>query len=468
MIEVSFFQVLLAQLRTLFILLTRPIVQRQLVAIFVIAVLAWLLSQIILKKIHPRLIAFINRRLPEERRGLLYRLIPAIKHLYFPLIGLLLIPVVSALFSRWQLTNGLIQLSANFFGIVLIYRVLLVLVYSFTTERRARFYRSRIIIPIFIWVPVLYVLDRLFALRSLLSFEILQFLGIQITLGQVALAIFWLYVFYTLAWATEAGLRQVVMPRLPADTGVINTVTTVSRYTIIVIGILVVFKALGVDLTSLALIGTGLSVGIGFGLQQIIANFISGIVLLFEQSLRPGDVIEVNNQLGTVEKLNIRSTIIRTNDNVEIIVPNETFLTSQLTTFTKTNPLVRVSVPVGVSYDSDPKQVRDILISTAVNHGLVRKDPAPFVFFEGFGESSIDFTLVIWMDEPARRRRVRSDLYYMIWDALAKYNIEIPFPQRDLNFRGGWEEFVQTMARRSETAVSPADQEPDLPVNSES
>lgn len=133
---------------------------------------------------------------------------------------------------------------------------------------------------------------------------------------------------------------------------------------------MVVFGTLGVNLTSLALIGTGLSVGIGFGLQQIIANFISGIVLLFEQSLRPGDVVEVNNQVGTVEKLNIRSTIIRTNDNVEIIVPNETFLTSQLTTYTKSDPLVRVSVPVGVGYDSNPKQVQQILMDTAVSHPL--------------------------------------------------------------------------------------------------
>ncbi|MCB8988916.1 MAG: mechanosensitive ion channel [Ardenticatenaceae bacterium] len=381
------------------------------------------------------------------------------------MIALVLIQLTVWLFNRVQLTAGLIQISAAFFGIVLVYRISVALIFTWASERRARFYRSRILIPLFIVLPLIYFLDQVLDLRSILTINIVSILSLRITIGQIALAAVWIYVFFILGWVVEEGLRKVVMPRTPADSGVINSVSTISRYVIVVVGILVVFNALGVDLTSLALIGTGLSVGIGFGLQQIIANFISGIVLLFEQSLRPGDVIEVNNQMGTVEKLNIRSTIIRTNDNVEIIVPNETFLTSQLTTYTKTNPLVRVSIPVSVSYASDPKAVRDILTNTAVKHGLVRKDPAPFVFFEGFGESSIDFTLVIWMDEPARRRRVRSDLYYMVWDALDKYGIEIPFPQRDLNLRGGWEEFVQTMAQRSDR--EPADQADSEPQQDE-
>lgn len=450
MTEGSSTQVILSQLQTLLIMLTRPIVQRQILAILAVTLLAWLLSKAILKWIHPRLMAAATNRLPKEHQGRFIRLLPATRHLYFPLIGLILIQLGVWLYAQWELTAGLIQTSAILFGIILIYRVLLALVDAWTTERRARLLRAWILIPFFIVLPLAYFLNQIVDLRSIFAIEIFQFLGLNVTVGRLMVAIGWFYVFLVLGWITEEGLRQVILPRTQADTGVINTVTIISRYLIIMMGILVVFNALGLDLTSLALIGTGLSVGIGFGLQQIIANFISGIVLLFEQSLRPGDVIEVNNQLGTVEKLNIRSTIIRTNDNVEIIVPNETFLTSQLTTFTKTNPMVRVSVPIGVSYGSDPKLIRDILMNTAAKHGLVRKDPPPFVFFEGFGESSIDFTLVIWMDEPARRRRVRSDLYYMIWDTLAKHDIEIPFPQRDLNLRGGWEEFAQTMASRKE------------------
>jgi len=116
---------------------------------------------------------------------------------------------------------------------------------------------------------------------------------------------------------------------------------------------------------------------------------------------------------------------------------------------------VRVSIPVGVSYDSDPKQVRQLLLDTAVKHGLVRPEPAPTVFFDGFGESSIDFTLLIWVDDPTRRRAVRSDLYFMIWETLTKHNIEIPFPQRDFNLRNGWSEFAQVMMNQPDASVRP-------------
>jgi len=456
MTEGSAMNIIINQLEILLIMLARPVVQRQILAVIIVSLVVWFLSQAIINWLHPRLVNSITIRLVKERQGRFFRLLPAAQHLYFPLLGLILIQLTAWLFEQDNLTAGLIRISAAIFAIVLIYRVLLAITYIWTSERRALRYRSRILIPIFIVLPLLIFLNEVVNLGSLFAIKILDVLGLQITMGQITLAIVWVYVFFILGWVTEEGLRQVIMPRTSADLGVVNTVITISRYLILVTGVLVVFNALGVNLTSLALIGTGLSVGVGFGMQQIIANFISGIVLLFEQSLRPGDVIEVNNQQGTVQKLNIRSTIIRTADNVEIIVPNETFLTSQLTTFTRSDQLVRVSIPVGVSYDSDPKQVRQLLLDTAVKHGLVRPEPAPTVFFDGFGESSIDFTLLIWVDDPTRRRAVRSDLYFMIWETLTKHNIEIPFPQRDFNLRNGWSEFAQVMMNQPDARVRPA------------
>jgi small-conductance mechanosensitive channel len=125
---------------------------------------------------------------------------------------------------------------------------------------------------------------------------------------------------------------------------------------------------------------------------------------------------------------------------VEVVVPNEQFFTTQVTTFTRSDHLTRINLTLGVSYQSDPKQVREILMETAVKHGLVRKEPPPVVFFNGFGDSSLDFRLAVWIDQPKRAPRVRSDLYFMIWEAFERYNIEIPYPQRDLHLRTGWQQ----------------------------
>ncbi len=219
-----------------------------------------------------------------------------------------------------------------------------------------------------------------------------------------------------------------------------QSAVTITRYAVIIIGILLSLRILGVDLSTLAIIGGGLSVGVGFGLREIIANFVSGLVLLFEQAMLPGDVVEINGELGTVQAINMRSTTVRTINNVELVVPNETFLTNEVTTFTKTDNQVRVLMPFGVSYDSDPHQVRQVVSQAAAEHPLVLDDIAPDLLFRGFGDSSLDFDLAFWIDQPEKVMRVRSDLYYMVWDTLKANDIEIPFPQRDLNLRRGWGE----------------------------
>ena len=232
-------------------------------------------------------------------------------------------------------------------------------------------------------------------------------------------------------------MRHVVFPRLGLSEGVPETIITVTRYGILTSGALTAISTLGFDLSSLAIVGGGLSVGIGFGLQDVVANFVSGILVLFEQTLRPGDIIEIGGKIGVVESLRPRSTMIRTHDNVEIIVPNKSLLTSTVTTLTHRNRIVRALLPVGVGYNSEPKVVRDALLAVAGRHGLVLDQPAPTVFFKGFGDSAINFELAIWIDGPMRMPRIMSDLHFMIWESFAERDIEIPFPQRDLHIRSG-------------------------------
>jgi small-conductance mechanosensitive channel len=219
------------------------------------------------------------------------------------------------------------------------------------------------------------------------------------------------------------------------DSGLVQTISAITSYAIIGIGILVALGSIGLNLTTLTVIAGGASVGLAFGLQEIFNNFISGFILIFERSLEPGQVVEVDDNTGRVETVGIRSTTIRTLDNVELIVPNSRFLTETVTNMTKTEDLVRAQVDVGVSYNSDPHQVREVLLQAARKHPKILAEPAPTVQFRDFGASSLDFSLFVWTDDALHLAPLKSDLRYDIWDALAAHNIEIPFPQRDIHIR---------------------------------
>ena len=452
--------IIFKQIQILVVLLNRPVVQWQIAAILGIVLAAWLVDRIIKVQVHPHLAEKLKARLARQQNNRFYRLLLVVQWLYFPVTGLILVPFVVRLFVRWQLPSGLIENAAIIFWIVLVYEIILGLLELWFSAETVRIIRSRILIPLFVFLPVLVFLNQFIDLPSILNIEVFNVLNASITLERLLTAVLWFYVITVVSWIIVEGLQKVILPRTQANVGISNSVLTIVRYTLKIAAVLIVFSVLGVDLTSLALIGTGLTVGIGFGLQQVISNFISGILLLFEQSLRPGDMIEVNNQLGIVQQLNIRATSIRTIDS-EIIVPNEMFLTSQLTTYTKSNLFGRVLLPIGVSHNSDPQLVRQILLETADKHERVRVEPPPIVFFDGYGEFTINFTLAAWIDDPWERRLILSDLNFMVWDALKAHDIRIPIPQRDLNLRTGWGDANPAMAGAEEP------QSPDAPANTE-
>jgi small-conductance mechanosensitive channel len=180
-------------------------------------------------------------------------------------------------------------------------------------------------------------------------------------------------------------------------------------------------------------------VGIGIGLRDIIANFFSGLLLLFEQTLRPGDVIELDGRVSEVERISLRATTVRTRDNVNIIIPNATFTTEKVTTLTKEERRVRNVLSFSVRQDSDPRQVRQVVEETVLNHAWVLAEPAPSLRFDGYDDANLFFILKVWVDHPERRGRIKSDLFYMIWDALAENGIEIADDHLDLNLRRGWQ-----------------------------
>lgn len=440
------------QIDTIWLVLERPTVQRQLVAFAIILFLAWLLPWLL----NQLLRALSKQRQAQrqaEQKGMVawqYRVVRwarALSYTFFPILGLLIGRLAMLLFENNGWRAGLIERALPVFWLLLVYRLLLGLIQGTFTPARAQKYQRRFLIPLFVLLSALILNTGFQSTFPIGNLELGTFLETSITLRTLFTAAVTLYFFSTLAWLVSDLLDRIVLADSELDSTSTTTILTISHYLILTLGIVSAIGTLGFNLSALALIGGGLSVGIGFGLQELIANFISGILLLFERTVRPGDMIEVAGQKGVVDKLRMRSTVIRTFDNTEIFIPNKNLLTSSFTAYTQTDRIVRRLLNIGVSYNSDPTQVRDILLVVANRHGLVLKKPEPIVFFIGFGASSLNFDLAVWVDNPLNGLRVTSDLYFMIWAEFEKYGIEIPFPQQDLHLRSGpWEEWRQASA----------------------
>jgi small-conductance mechanosensitive channel len=209
-------------------------------------------------------------------------------------------------------------------------------------------------------------------------------------------------------------------------------------YTLIAIGFYVAFQAVGFDLSSLAIVAASVGVGVGFGLQNIINNFVSGIIILAERPISIGDRIEVAGVAGRVTKIQLRSTTVVTNDNITMIVPNADFISNTVTNWSHGDPKVRIRVPVGVAYGSDLKLLQQLLLEAAGEHPKALRDPSPVVLFNEFGDNSLNFELGVWTQEmTAAPIHFTSEMNFIIEQKLRENDIEIPFPQRDLHVRSG-------------------------------
>ena len=240
----------------------------------------------------------------------------------------------------------------------------------------------------------------------------------------------------------SSGTKRFLFNRLLAQSGLDRSlqyaIAQVVSNIVLVVGIVIVLENTGIHLAALAVFAGAVGVGVGFGLQNIASNFISGLVILAERPITIGDRIEVAGIAGQVEHIRARSTVIRTNDNIMMIVPNTKFIDSPVTNWTYGDRRVRFRIPVGVAYGSDVNKVRDALLAVARENAHTLKEPAPGVFLDQFGDSSIDFKLMVWSSEmSARPSRYRSDLNFAIAEKFREAGIEFPFPQRDVHIRDG-------------------------------
>ncbi len=265
--------------------------------------------------------------------------------------------------------------------------------------------------------------------------------GVQLRLLGIIYGIFILLFTHVATRLWRRALKQKILVNSGLETGVQVSITSISVYLFWLVGILWALNAIGVGTTSLTVAFGALGIGLGLGLQGIFNNFMSGLILLFDRSIEVGDILEINGQLGFTEKINVRSTIVRTYDNSVLIIPNSDILSTQVTNWTFRDARVRRKIKVGVAYGSDVRLVQKALYEIAEKHPRVMTNPAPMVLFADFGASSLDFTLMVWILFDYGLT-TETDIRFEIDRVFAERNIEIPFPQRDLHIRSGLEKLL--------------------------
>ncbi|RJQ59137.1 MAG: hypothetical protein C4530_09560 [Desulfobacteraceae bacterium] len=285
-------------------------------------------------------------------------------------------------------------------------------------------------------ILLLNLLGLLEPLQRLMSFTVFELGDTPVTCWTIVKAFLILFAFIFASRLLQAYMDYRIYPALGIDPGLGYALNTFFKYATLAIGVLVSLRIVGIDLRLLLVFAGAVGIGIGLGLQNMAANVISGFAIIFGGKIRKGDWIETGDTLGIITDIYLRATRVRTRDNIEYLIPNSELISSTIVNYSLSSPMIRMEVPVGVSYDSDPREVEKILLQAAEKESLVEKYPPPAVRFRQLGDSSLDFGLLIWIDvRNVPRRKVRSNLYFSIFQALKDAGIEIPFPQRDIHIR---------------------------------
>ncbi len=282
-------------------------------------------------------------------------------------------------------------------------------------------------------------------LRAILNFPLLKLGETEITLWTLVYFLVLLLLLFYLTGKVKKLLLARVLVHTGIDVGARQAIASLMRYVLMFIGLLIIVQAVGINLTTLNVIAGAVGIGIGFGLQNIASNFISGLIILFERPIKVGDRIVVGDVEGDVVEIGARSTTVVTNNNIAIIVPNSIFIAEPVINWKYTDAKVRFEIPIGVAYGSHVRLVEKLLLEVAQENPDVLAEPAPDVCFREFGESSLKFILRVWNQNQVHRKLVLfSALNFAIHDKFKQHGIEIPFPQRDLHIRSTMPEHKTT------------------------
>lgn len=434
-----FFQRLSEQLRLMLIMLERVAVQRQLAVILLILLTAWLapkLIDLVLKRLERRPSAGAAEHTaeappPATLRTRIIRWLRAVDFMLFPAIFLLLAQRAIFRFAENGWPYGLIDALAPIFWLLLGYRFIAGIVLASLPEAQSQRFAGEVVQPL-LWILILLIARSiLFSTLGIGEITLLTLSDVTINLGDLLNAAITVLMALLAGWVARNAVNN-LMVRNHAELDVANTVSNVTRYAVVSLGALIALGILGVDLGALAWIGGGLSVGLGFGLQEVFGNFVSGIVLVFERIVRPGDIIEVQGMRGAVTRVAMRATVLKTADNSEIFVPNKELMTKPVQAMTYSDRTARVALNIGVAYDSDLALAEKVLLDTVQRHPLIMAEPAPGVLITSLDPYSINFLAFGYVRDFSDSFRVKSELYQMVRDALALHKIIIPAPRQDV------------------------------------
>ncbi len=379
-------------------------------------------------------VAGLNRRAKERAKAtIVSRLLVSIAHVVWPAFTVALLWTATVGFEAGGLANGGLRVVASLLNAWIVIRLI-------TSNMKPGFWPTAV--ALVAWtVAALYILRLLEPVLASLD-------GAAIEIGDFRLSALRLLTSFVIATAALWAGRiagDVAQVRLrstksltPSIAGLLGQVLKIG---FMILAVVIALYSVGVNLTALTVFSGAIGIGIGFGLQSVFSNFISGIIILFENSVKVGDFIELQSGVtGLVKEINIRSTLITTNDNVDILVPNEEFIKAHVINWTLREAIRRLRIPFGVAYGSNKELVRKAGMEAAAEVAWTFDDQgarAPQVWLVGFGDSSLDFELVVWLSEEAVKKpaKVQADYNWALHSALEKYGIEIPFPQRDLHIK---------------------------------
>jgi small-conductance mechanosensitive channel len=267
---------------------------------------------------------------------------------------------------------------------------------------------------------------------AVLNFRLFTIADTKISLLTIIVMAIVIFVAAKIAKVVRNYFSSRVLARFNIEEGLRLSLAKLIGYLIIIIGVIIALQGLGIKLTALTVLAGVLGVGIGFGMQSITANVVSGFIILFERPIKEGDMVRLHETIGEVQKINLRATVIKTILNEHLIVPNSEFINSTVENMSYGDIRVRIRVAVGVAYGTDPGLVKDALLEAAERTENVLKSPLPMVLFREFGDSSMNFELLVWIDHPKKRFETESDLHFEIVKQFKQQDITIPFPQQDV------------------------------------